>query len=235
MGVRQVKSSGGNVIGTFPSLKMREQIPYESTIERKPTAHLNEAHSQQQLALGQAWANANQQLFVVITDTDLRTGHRLANLKLLWRYSRLCVPPSITSRCRSILIAQADAPLSHGIQPPVMTLLHELARMIALVFELRLGQFLELSVGDDAGPIGVAADLVDLDADLGIGAHPSDLLSESRKHINVICLVGDSYRDDIGLIVQRAAKAGDGGAGEDFAAFRVVQFVDLHRPFPYPS
>ena len=159
MGVRQVKSSGGNVIGTFPSFKMREQIPYESTIERdllffleydtnvvryqaqpfvitgssadgtarsyipdfqvirtdskeivecKPTAHLNEAHSQQQLALGQAWANANQHLFVVITDTDLRTGHRLANLKLLWRYSRLCVPPSITSRCRSILIAQAD-------------------------------------------------------------------------------------------------------------------------------
>ena len=108
MGVRQVKSSGGNVIGTFPSLKMREQIPYESTIECKPTAHLNEAHSQQQLALGQAWANANQHLFVVITDTDLRTGHRLANLKLLWRYSRLCVPSSITSRCRSILIAQAD-------------------------------------------------------------------------------------------------------------------------------
>lgn len=159
MGIRRVRNSGGNVIGTFPSLKMREQIPYESTIERdllffleydvsvvryqaqpfaitgssadgaahtyipdfqvirtdskeivecKPTAHLNEAHARQQLALGQAWADANQHLFVVITDTDLRTGHRLANLKLLWRYSRLCVPPPITSRCRSILIAQPD-------------------------------------------------------------------------------------------------------------------------------
>ncbi len=157
MGIRRVRNSGGNVIGTFPSLKMREQIPYESTIERdllffleydasvmryqaqpfaitgssadgtartyipdfqvirtdckeivecKPTAHLHEAHAQQQLALGQAWADDNQHLFVVITDADLRTGHRLANLKLLWRYSRLCVPPSITSRCRSILIAQ---------------------------------------------------------------------------------------------------------------------------------
>lgn len=157
MGVRRVRNSGGNVIGTFPSLKMREQIPYESTIERdllffleydasviryeaqpfvitgaaadgvehdyipdflvirpdgeeivecKPTVRLNDAHTQQQLALGQSWADANQHLFVVVTDTDLRTGHRLANLKLLWRYSRLCVPPSITSRCRSILIAQ---------------------------------------------------------------------------------------------------------------------------------
>lgn len=159
MGIRRVRNGGGNVIGTFPSLKMREQIPYESTIERdllffleydasvvryqaqpfaitcssddgtsrtyipdfqvirtdskeivecKPAAHLNDAHTQQQLVLGQAWADANQHLFVVITDTDLRTGHRLANLKLLWRYSRLCVPPSITSRCRSILIAQPD-------------------------------------------------------------------------------------------------------------------------------
>jgi hypothetical protein len=159
MGVRRVRNSGGNVIGTFPSLKMREQIPYESTIERdllfvleydanvvryqaqpfaitgssddgtartyipdfqvirtdgkeivecKPSAHLNDAHVQQQLALGQAWADANQHLFVVITDSDLRTDHRLENLKLLWRYSRLCVPPSITSRCRSILIAQPD-------------------------------------------------------------------------------------------------------------------------------
>lgn len=159
MGVRRVRNSGGNVIGTFPSLKMREQVPYESTIERdllffleynasvvryqaqpfmitgssadgtahtyipdfqvihtdskeivecKPTVHLNDAHTQQQLALGQAWADANQHLFVVITDTDLRTGHRLANLKLLWRYSRLSVPPFLIERCRSILIAQPD-------------------------------------------------------------------------------------------------------------------------------
>jgi hypothetical protein len=159
MGVRRVKNRGGNVIGTFPSLKMREQIPYESTIERdllfflefdarvvryqaqpfaitgssadgaphtyipdflvirtdskeivecKPTAHLNDAHTQQQLALGQSWADANQYHFVVITDTDLRSGYRLANLKLLWRYSQLCVPSPITSRCWSILTGQPD-------------------------------------------------------------------------------------------------------------------------------
>jgi TnsA endonuclease N terminal len=134
MGVRRVRNSGENVIGTFPSLKMREQIPYESTIERdllffleydarvvryqaqpfeivgssadgtahsyipdfqvirtdgqeivecKPAARLNDVHTQQQLALGQTWADTNQHLFVVITDTHLRAGHRLANLKLL--------------------------------------------------------------------------------------------------------------------------------------------------------
>lgn len=157
MGVRRVKNSGGNVIGTFPSLKMREQVPYESTLERdllffleydtsvvryqaqpflitgssadgtahtyipdfqvirtggkeivecKPTAHLNEAHTRQQLALGQAWADTNQHLFVLITDTDLRAGHRLANLKLLWRYSRLSVSVRLIEQCRSFFAAQ---------------------------------------------------------------------------------------------------------------------------------
>jgi hypothetical protein len=159
MGVRQVKSSGGNVIGMFPSLKMNEQIPYESTLGRdllffleydstvvhyyaqpfaitgssadgathtyipdfqvirtsvkelvecKPAALLARPHTQQQLSLGQVWAEANDHAFVVITDADLRTGHRLANLKLLWRYSRLRVPPLFIERCRSILIAQPD-------------------------------------------------------------------------------------------------------------------------------
>jgi hypothetical protein len=77
-------------------------------VECKKTSHLNNALAQQQLALGQAWADANQHLFVLITDTDLRTGHRLANLKLLWRYSRLCVPPPLprdagTSSSRSLM------------------------------------------------------------------------------------------------------------------------------------
>ncbi len=159
MGVRRVRNSGGNVIGTFPSLKMREQVPYESTIERdllffleydtnvvryqaqpfaitgsfadgvahsyipdfqvirtngkeivecKPTARLNDAHTQQQLALGQAWADTNQHLFVVITDTDLRAGHRLANLKLLWRYSRLSVSVRLIEQCRACITAQPE-------------------------------------------------------------------------------------------------------------------------------
>lgn len=34
MVARQVRSSGRNIIGTFPSLKTPEAIPYESTIER---------------------------------------------------------------------------------------------------------------------------------------------------------------------------------------------------------
>jgi hypothetical protein len=78
-------------------------------VECKPAAQLNEAHAQQQLALGQAWADANQQLFVVITETDLRAGHRLANLKLLWRYSRLSVSVRLVQQCRAFLSTQQEA------------------------------------------------------------------------------------------------------------------------------
>ncbi len=157
MAVRKPRNGGCNIIGTFPSLKMKQQIPYESTIERdllyfleydpsvvsyqaqpfvitgssadgtvhrytpdfqitrtagmelvecKPAAALHKAHTQQQLVLGQQWANANQYAFVVITDTDLRLGHPLANLKLLWRYSRLAVPQHLTTLCLDLLMKE---------------------------------------------------------------------------------------------------------------------------------
>jgi len=157
MAVRKVRHGGSNIIGTFPSLKMKQQIPYESTIERdllyfleydpsvksyqaqpfvisgsssdgtvhrytpdfqvnrtdcieliecKPAAVLHKTHTQQQLLLVQTWAEANRHDFVVITDTDLRAGHRLANLKLLWRYSRLVVPEQLTALCIEMLLKE---------------------------------------------------------------------------------------------------------------------------------
>ena len=60
-------------------------------IECKPTAQRTAAHTQQQIALGSVWAAAQGWRFEVVTDTELRAGARLANLKLLWRYSRLVV------------------------------------------------------------------------------------------------------------------------------------------------
>lgn len=60
-------------------------------VECKPAARLDDAHTQQQIQIGTSWSQENNWQFVVITDVDLRQGERLANLKLLWRYSRLPV------------------------------------------------------------------------------------------------------------------------------------------------
>ena len=151
MAVRKVRSIGSNIIGSFPSLKMKNQrISFESTIERdclffleydqtvtcyyeqpftiestsasgklstytpdfqvirtsgkelvecKPEALLNASHTQRQTELGQQWAEENDHAFTIVTDLDLRSGHRLANLKLLWRYSRSLVSPSLEAGC----------------------------------------------------------------------------------------------------------------------------------------
>lgn len=57
--------------------------------ECKPVEKLNAAHAQQQREIGKAWCEANHYQFVTYTDTELRAGHELENLKLFWRYARL--------------------------------------------------------------------------------------------------------------------------------------------------
>ncbi len=151
MAVRKVRNIGSNIIGSFPSLKMKcQQIAFESTIERdflffleydstvicyheqpftieststsgkcstytpdfqvirangkeivecKPEALLKVAHTQHQMEVGQQWAKENGHTFTLMTDLALRSGHRLANVKLLWRYSRLSVSPSLEADC----------------------------------------------------------------------------------------------------------------------------------------
>lgn len=60
----------------------------KSIIECKPEARLESSHAQQQRKIGQKWADENDYNFVTITDTELRTGYQLTNLKLFWRYAR---------------------------------------------------------------------------------------------------------------------------------------------------
>jgi hypothetical protein len=57
--------------------------------ECKPTDRLASSHTRQQIHIGEAWSEENGYHFEIFTDTELRTGHMLANLKLLWRYARL--------------------------------------------------------------------------------------------------------------------------------------------------
>jgi hypothetical protein len=77
-------------------------------VECKPVSRLQDPHSQQQFALGQAWCDANDYDYIIITDKHLRTGHQLANLKLLWRYSRLNIPLAAVEQIHIILTPYTD-------------------------------------------------------------------------------------------------------------------------------
>jgi hypothetical protein len=57
--------------------------------ECKPEEKVQGSHAKQQRQIGEAWCEANEYHFVTYTDTALRAGHTLENLKLLWRYARL--------------------------------------------------------------------------------------------------------------------------------------------------
>src|SRR5215475_15629948 len=109
--------------------------------------------------------------------------------------------------------------------------------MRALVFELWFGEFLILSVGNDARPIGLASNLIGLDADLGVRAHPFDLLSQGGEDVDIVLFINDAYRDYVGLIIERAAQTCHGGARQNLAAFGFREFIDSHSsyPFPFPS
>ena len=75
-------------------------------VECKPEALLDHPHTRQQIQMGEAWAAANNHQFVIVTDTELRKDHTLANLKLLWRYCRTAVPTAMLARCIAHLKAQ---------------------------------------------------------------------------------------------------------------------------------
>ena len=154
--VRRVRHHGKNIIVVFQSIKMKQRIRCESTIEGdlpyfleydptvlayypqpfiitvadvkeknqsytpdfqvirkdrkeiiecKPKAFIADEHTKNQIKLGTDWAYANNHNLVLVTDEDLRTDHVLANLKLLWRYSRLRVPTILLNTCITYLKA----------------------------------------------------------------------------------------------------------------------------------
>jgi hypothetical protein len=71
-----------------PDYEIHEEV-VKTLVECKPAERLDSKHAQQQQQIGQAWAEENGYRFITYTDVDLRSGHQLSNLKLLWRYARL--------------------------------------------------------------------------------------------------------------------------------------------------
>lgn len=57
--------------------------------ECKPEERLDSDQAKKQRKIGEKWAEDNGYSFVTFTDTELRSGQQLSNLKLLWRYARL--------------------------------------------------------------------------------------------------------------------------------------------------
>ncbi len=91
------------VLHTYTPDYLVERITRSALIECKPVTKTSSDHTRQQIILGTGWAATHDHDFVLITDADLRTGPRLANLKLLYRYRRQAVPVDLHQQCTALL------------------------------------------------------------------------------------------------------------------------------------
>ena len=99
------KDTEGNPHSYVPDFQV-VRTDRKEIVECKPEELLDHPHTQQQIQLGEAWADANNHHFVIVTDTVLHKDHTLANLKLFWRYCRVTVPTAVLASCIAHLKAQ---------------------------------------------------------------------------------------------------------------------------------
>jgi hypothetical protein len=67
-------------------------------IECKPEHFVNTADNQRKFAAARAWCQACDWQYRIVTDTDVRAGHRLQNIQLLTGYARHHIAPVL--RCQ---------------------------------------------------------------------------------------------------------------------------------------
>lgn len=109
--------------------------------ECKSEARLPGKYTQQQLEIGQSWAKENDYHFVTFTETELREGHQLENIKLFWRYARprtshaiqdrlLVSMEQLNTRCSIIkLCHQLDLSLQEAVPVICHLLFHHRLQM----------------------------------------------------------------------------------------------------------
>jgi hypothetical protein len=81
---------------------------------------------------------------------------------------------------------------------------------------------------DDARPLPVSDEFVDLETDKGILSHPLDFLTQSGVAIEKLALQVDVNGNNVRLVVQGARQASDIRPGEHCAALSLGHFLDYH-------
>lgn len=125
------------IIALFPDGTKHQYTPdfqvirraSKAIVECKPEKFLDQEDTKRQREIGEAWAAANEHEFILVTDTVLRAGPRLANVKILWRYRLLAVPTAVMVCCFTYLaehshrvpfgelaahLSSPEAPLAHA-------------------------------------------------------------------------------------------------------------------------
>lgn len=98
--------SDGHLQHYTPDYEIHEGAA-KSIVECKAEARLESEHSQQQREIGESWAEENGYHFLTFTETELRAGSQLDNVRLFWRYARLQVPKPLQANILSAVCPRA--------------------------------------------------------------------------------------------------------------------------------
>lgn len=119
-------------------------------MECKPEARLNDSHTLQQIELGQIIAEEEDYQFVLVTDTQLRTGPQLDNLQILWRYRLLAVPHPVViktiesvGQCPAITLRDLAVQLGAAAAP---------AKVFPIIYNLLFHHILDTNLKQRLGP-----------------------------------------------------------------------------------
>lgn len=116
-------------------------------------------------------------------------------------------------------------------QPPLRTLLKQLQSAPARIVLLCSIANLDVASGDhDSGPMELVGNLLHFDADLGVVAHPFDLLTDGGEAIETVPVrvEGETNWNDVGLPITCTRKPAKIRPTQDFLALRDGQLVDDH-------
>jgi hypothetical protein len=75
-----------------------------SLVECKPEKLVQLAKNQRKIAAGQTWCAVRGWSYQLVTDTQLRMGYRLSNIKVLTQFARYPLQPEIRNRIRHVLL-----------------------------------------------------------------------------------------------------------------------------------
>lgn len=113
-------------------------------VECKPERFVETPDNQRKFAVARAWCATRGWEFRVVTDQQIRAGHRLSNIKRLTQYARLSLDPVLRYRIKAVL---QDTPGPLTLQVLAQTL--EAAnpdRVMAGVLHLAFHHQLELAL-----------------------------------------------------------------------------------------
>jgi hypothetical protein len=76
-------------------------------LECKSEAQVDHPDNQRKFVAGRQWSHEHRCEYIVVTERDLRTGHRLANIKLLTRFARHPAPRDRLTRTLAMVTSQS--------------------------------------------------------------------------------------------------------------------------------